>query len=67
MFKITSDESIASGVWRIRAITGFDAYERFREDELPVRSVVGSLRTSRSELPSVVMNLQDESREESQA
>src|SRR5437762_5954489 len=34
LFKITSDESIASGVRRIRAITGLDSYERFREDEL---------------------------------
>ncbi|HEY6122456.1 MAG TPA: alanine--tRNA ligase [Pyrinomonadaceae bacterium] len=60
VFKITSDESIASGVRRIRAITGFDAYERFREDELLVDQVVGSLRTSRSELPSLVMKLQEE-------
>src|SRR6185295_8819673 len=36
VFKITSDESIASGVRRIRAITGVDAYERFREAEVLV-------------------------------
>ena len=41
VFKITSDESIASGVRRIRAITGFDAYERFREDELLIDQVAG--------------------------
>ena len=38
LFKITSDESIASGVRRIRAITGVDAFERFREDEALDRS-----------------------------
>jgi alanyl-tRNA synthetase len=60
IFKITSDESIASGVRRIRAITGFDAYERFREDELLVDQVASSLRTSRAELPAVIARLQDE-------
>src|SRR4029077_19646520 len=60
VFKITSDESIASGVRRIRAITGVDAYERFRDDELLVDQVPGSLRTSRAELPAVVARLQDE-------
>ncbi|HZE69415.1 MAG TPA: alanine--tRNA ligase [Pyrinomonadaceae bacterium] len=60
VFKITSDESIASGVRRIRAITGFDAYERFREDELLVDQVTSGLRTSRAELPATVAKLQDE-------
>jgi alanyl-tRNA synthetase len=60
VFKITSDESIASGVRRIRAVTGFDAYERFREDELLIDQVASGLRTSRAELPAVVGKLQEE-------
>ena len=60
VFKITSDESIASGVRRIRAITGFDAYERFREDEKLIEQVAGNLKTSRAELPTVIGKLQDE-------
>lgn len=60
VFKITSDESIASGVRRIRAITGFDAYERFREDEKLIEEAAASLRTSRAELPNVIGKLQDE-------
>jgi alanyl-tRNA synthetase len=60
VFKITSDESIASGVRRIRAITGIDAYERFREDELLIDEAVTNLRTSRAELPHVIGKLQDE-------
>jgi len=60
LFKITSDESIASGVRRIRAITGVDAYERFRESEVIVDEVSSALRTSRSELPSLIGKLQDD-------
>jgi alanyl-tRNA synthetase len=60
VFKITSDESIASGVRRIRAITGFDAYERFREDEKLIEEAAANLRTSRAELPSAIGKLQDE-------
>ncbi len=60
LFKITSDESIASGVRRIRAITGFDAYDRFREDEVLLNQVATGLKTSRAELSSVVTKLQEE-------
>jgi alanyl-tRNA synthetase len=60
LFKIVSDESIASGVRRIRAITGTDAYERFREAEVLVDELSSGLRTSRTELVSAVSRLQDE-------
>jgi alanyl-tRNA synthetase len=60
VFKITSDESIASGVRRIRAVTGVDAYERFREDEEIIGQVTSNLRTSRAELPAMIGKLQDE-------
>ncbi|HEY4422724.1 MAG TPA: alanine--tRNA ligase [Pyrinomonadaceae bacterium] len=62
LFKITSDESIASGVRRIRAITGMDAYERFREAEVLVDGLSSGLRTSRNDLPMTVTRLQEELR-----
>jgi len=60
LFKIISDESIASGVRRIRAVTGVDAFERFRESEAILERVTSGLRTSRAELPAQVERLQDE-------
>ncbi len=60
LFKITSDESIASGIRRIRAITGVDAFERFRETEAIVERVASGLRTSRTDLPVQVERLQEE-------
>jgi alanyl-tRNA synthetase len=60
LFKITSDESIASGVRRIRAITGMDAYERFREAEVLVDGLSSGLRTTRNELQGTVSRLQEE-------
>jgi alanyl-tRNA synthetase len=59
-FKITSDETIASGVRRIRAITGFDAFERFREDERLIDASLGALNTQRDNLPNAIARLQDE-------
>ncbi|HTK37818.1 MAG TPA: alanine--tRNA ligase [Pyrinomonadaceae bacterium] len=59
-FKLISDEAIASGVRRIRAITGFDAFERFREDEKLIDRSLGALKTQRDNLPNAIERLQEE-------
>jgi alanyl-tRNA synthetase len=59
-FKITADEAIASGVRRIRAITGFDAFKRFRDDERLIDASLGALNTQRDNLPNAIARLQDE-------
>jgi alanyl-tRNA synthetase len=60
LFKITSDESIASGTRRIRAVTGADAFTRFQETEALVDSVASELRASRTDIPVAVERLQEE-------
>jgi alanyl-tRNA synthetase len=60
LFKITSDESIASGTRRIRAVTGADAFNRFQETEALVDQVAGALRAARNDIPVAVGRLQDE-------
>ena len=60
LFKITSDESIASGTRRIRAVTGADAFVRFQETEALVDQLTGELRTTRGDLPASVGKLQEE-------
>lgn len=59
-FKIVSDEAIASGVRRIRAITGTDAFGRFREDEKLIADSLGVLKTQRDNLPAAIEKLQEE-------
>jgi alanyl-tRNA synthetase len=60
LFKIVSDESIASGTRRIRAVTGWDALTRFRETEALVDQVAANLRATRGDLPATVERLQEE-------
>jgi alanyl-tRNA synthetase len=59
-FKITADEAIASGVRRIRAITGFDSFARFREDEKLIADSLSVLKTQRDNLPNAIERLQEE-------
>ena len=59
-FKITNDEAIASGVRRIRAITGFDAFERFREDEKLIDKSLPVAKAQRDNLPNAIEKLQEE-------
>jgi alanyl-tRNA synthetase len=60
LFKITSDESIASGTRRIRAVTGRDAFTRFQETEALVDQISGELRATRNDIPVAVGRLQEE-------
>jgi alanyl-tRNA synthetase len=60
LFKITSDESIASGTRRIRAVTGRDAFMRFQETEALVDQISGELRATRNDIPVAVARLQEE-------
>jgi alanyl-tRNA synthetase len=47
-------------VRRIRAITGIDAFERFREAETIVDKIASDLRTARTDIPLVISKLQDD-------
>ncbi|HEY0081114.1 MAG TPA: alanine--tRNA ligase [Pyrinomonadaceae bacterium] len=60
LFKITSDESIASGTRRLRAVTGADAFTRFQETEALVDQLASELRTSRGDIPATIGRLQEE-------
>ena len=60
LFRIVADEAVASGVRRVRAITGLDAIKRFREDEELIAKSLQALKTQRDNLPNAIEKLQEE-------
>ena len=63
LFKIVSDSSIASGVRRIEALTGFGTYVRLEEDEELIQEIAHTLRAPRTELTRAIARLMDQQRQ----
>jgi alanyl-tRNA synthetase len=63
-FKIVSDEAIASGTRRIRAVTGKGAFERFQAAETLLAEAAARLNTAPKQLPETVEKLQDQIRQQ---
>jgi alanyl-tRNA synthetase len=63
LFKVISDSSIASGVRRIEALTGFGTYVRLEEDEELIQEIAHTLRAPRTELTRAIARLLDQQRQ----
>lgn len=61
-FKILSDEAIASGTRRIRAVTGKGAFDRFQASEALLAETASRLNTAPKQLPETVEKLQEQIR-----
>jgi alanyl-tRNA synthetase len=64
LFKIISDEAIASGTRRIRAVTGKGAFERFQASEQLLTEAASRLNAVPAKLPSEIERLQMQLREQ---
>ena len=64
LFKIVSDEAVASGVRRIRAVTGRGAFERFQASENLIAETASRLNAQPKQLPETVDRLQDQIRQQ---
>src|SRR5437870_3293076 len=63
LFKIVGESSIASGVRRIEALTGFGTYLRLEEDENLLDELAHTLRAPRTELTRAITRLIDQQRQ----
>jgi alanyl-tRNA synthetase len=63
LFKIVGESSIASGVRRIEALTGFGTYSRLEEDENLLQELAHTLRAPRTELTRAITRLIDQQRQ----
>jgi alanyl-tRNA synthetase len=63
LFKIIGESSIASGIRRIEALTGFGTYSRLEEDEELLSDLAHVLRAPRQELPRALQRVLDQQRE----
>jgi alanyl-tRNA synthetase len=63
LFKIVGESSIASGVRRIEALTGFGTYQRLEEDENLLQELAHTLRAPRTELTRAITRLIDQQRQ----
>ena len=62
LFKIVGESSIASGIRRIEALTGFGTYVRLEEDENLLQEIAHTLRAPRTELTRAITRLMEQQR-----
>jgi alanyl-tRNA synthetase len=63
LFRIVAETGVASGVRRIEAVTGREAFERVRRDEATLREAAGLLRTKEENLLPRIQQVVEQTRE----